>query len=127
MKKRNWRRCLTNFVYKPTCDVLEQSPEQVLLRLTIPENLYYFQGHFPQAAILPGVAQLDWVMHYLTQYLNVDCQKVVSVDALKFQIIVQPNYQVNLLLKKIKDTKYSFSYSSEHGQHASGKVVLTDE
>ncbi|MBE0457542.1 acyl-CoA synthetase [Pseudoalteromonas sp. KG3] len=118
---------MTNFVYKPTCDVLEQSPEQVLLRLTIPENLYYFQGHFPQAAILPGVAQLDWVMHYLTQYLNVDCQKVVSVDALKFQIIVQPNYQVNLLLKKIKDTKYSFSYSSEHGQHASGKVVLTDE
>ncbi len=127
MRKRNWRSCLTDFVYKPICDVIEQSPEHVQLRLLIPENLYYFQGHFTQAAILPGVAQLDWVMHYLNKYLNVDPQKVISVDALKFQIIVQPNYQVDLLLKKIKDTKYSFSYSSEHGQHASGKVVLADE
>ncbi|MEL0655074.1 acyl-CoA synthetase [Pseudoalteromonas issachenkonii] len=118
---------MTNFVYKPICDVIEQSPDHVLLRLKIPENLFYFQGHFVQAPILPGVAQLDWVMHYLTKYLNVDCQKAISVDALKFQIIVKPNYEVDLLLKQIKNTKFSFSYSSEHGQHASGKVVLNDE
>lgn len=104
--------------------MIEQEQDSVRLHLTIPENLYYFQGHFPQAAILPGVVQLDWVLHYLTQYLQIDCTHVSSVDALKFQIIVQPNYQIELVLKKIKDQKYSFSYSSSHGQHASGKVVL---
>ncbi|MCK8117114.1 acyl-CoA synthetase [Pseudoalteromonas sp. 2CM37A] len=118
---------MTDFVYKPDCQLIEQSDEHVLLKLTIPENLYYFQGHFPQAAILPGVAQLDWVMHYLTEFMAVDCTKTVSIDALKFQIIVQPNYEVDLRLKKIKANKFSFSYSSTHGQHASGKVVLADE
>ena len=118
---------MTDFVYKPVCDVLEQSAEHVVLHLTIPENLYYFQGHFPQAAILPGVVQLDWVMFYLNEYLHVDCKNVVSVDALKFQIIVRPNYEIQLQLKKVKTNKYSFSYSSSHGQHASGKVVFEDE
>jgi len=118
---------LTDFVYKPSCELIEQSAEHVLLKLTIPENLYYFQGHFPQAPILPGVAQLDWVMHYLNEYLAVDSSKAVSIDALKFQIIVQPNYEVDLTLKQIKANKYSFSYSSSHGQHASGKVVIADE
>lgn len=118
---------MTDFVYKPGCELIEQSTDHVLLKLTIPENLYYFQGHFPQAAILPGVAQLDWVMHYLNEYMAVDTNNVVSIDALKFQIIVQPNYEIELMLKKIKTNKYSFSYSSSHGQHASGKVVLADE
>ncbi|MBQ4833478.1 acyl-CoA synthetase [Pseudoalteromonas sp. MMG010] len=117
---------MTDFVYKPICEVIEKTPQSVRLNLTIPENLYYFQGHFDQAAILPGVVQLDWVMHYLKTYLQVDCDKVMSVDALKFQIIVQPNYQVELVLKEIKTNKYSFSYSSTHGQHASGKVVIAD-
>ncbi|XQF91730.1 hypothetical protein ACOBV8_19865 (plasmid) [Pseudoalteromonas espejiana] len=80
------------------------------MRLKIPENLFYFSKvTLLQAPILPGVAQLDWVMHYLTKYLNVDCQKAISVDALKFQIIVKPNYEVDLLLKQIKNTKFSFA------------------
>ena len=118
---------MTDFVYKPDCHLIEQSEEHVLLKLKIPENLYYFQGHFPQVAILPGVVQLDWVMHYLNKYLAVDTSKAVSIDALKFQIIVKPNYEIELYLKQVKANKFSFSYSSTQGQHASGKVVLTDE
>lgn len=104
---------------------MQRSDSSVVLMLTIPENLYYFQGHFPQAAILPGVAQLDWVMHYLAQYFAIDASQLVSVDALKFQHIVKPNYQITLELKALKSNKFSFTYHSAHGQHASGKVVLS--
>ncbi|PKI13862.1 ApeI family dehydratase [Colwellia sp. 12G3] len=115
---------MTDFVYQAELELIEHSSNRVELNLTIPENLYYFQGHFSEAPILPGVTQLDWVMNYLAQYFAIDISTLVSVDALKFQHIVRPGYQVNLTLEKIKPNKYSFSYLSDHGQHASGKVVF---
>lgn len=115
---------MTDFVYQAELELIEQSDSRVELSLTIPENLYYFQGHFPQAAILPGVAQLDWVMNYLTSYFSTDSEKLVSVDALKFQHIVRPGYQITLTLEQVKTNKYAFSYFSSYGQHASGKVVF---
>lgn len=115
---------MTDFVTQAQVELLEQSESLVELCLTIPENLYYFQGHFPQAAILPGVAQLDWVMQYLAEYFAVDITTLISVDALKFQNIIRPNHQIILTLMKIKTNKYSFSYHSSHVQHASGKVVF---
>jgi len=115
---------LTDFVYQAQLELIGQSDSRVELSLTIPENLYYFQGHFPQAPILPGVAQLDWVMNYLATYFSTDSEKLVSVDALKFQHIVRPGYRVTLTLEQVKENKYAFSYFSNHGQHASGKVVF---
>ncbi len=115
---------MTDFVYQAELELIEQSDSRVELSLTIPENLYYFQGHFPQAPILPGVAQLDWVMNYLVQYFGTDSEKLISVDALKFQHIVRPGYQITLTLEQVKPNKFAFSYFSSHGQHASGKVVF---
>jgi len=116
---------LTDFVTQPQVELLTQSDSQVELSLTIPENLYYFQGHFPEAAILPGVAQLDWVMQYLAQFFGVDITDLVSVDALKFKSIIRPNYQITLTLTQIKANKFGFNYHSNHAQHASGKVVFS--
>jgi len=117
---------LTNFVYQPIIKQDIVGEDTIELVLHIPDNLYYFQGHFPQAAVLPGVAQIDWVMSYISTYFNINKRRLVSIDALKFQIIVRPDYTIKLSLTKINDLKYSFSYSSEHGQHASGKVVYCD-
>lgn len=115
---------MTDYVYHGQVELIEQSDTQLELNLYIPENLYYFQGHFPEAAILPGVVLVDWVMNYLAQYFLVDKTSLLSIDALKFQQIIRPNTKVSLQLKKIKTNKYSFSYYSTVGQYASGKVVL---
>ena len=42
----------------------ELRADSVTLILQIDAGLFWFQGHFPHLPILPGVAQLDWVMHY---------------------------------------------------------------
>ena len=117
---------MTSLVYKQLIEVLQQSENSLLCNLTIPENLYYFQGHFAQAAILPGVTQIDWVMHYISEYFGVDISQLVSIDQLKFQHIIRPNYQVEFLLEKLADNKYRFNYKSKHGQHSSGKVVFSE-
>jgi len=117
---------LTSFVYQPIIEQETVDSLKVELTLNIPKNLYYFQGHFPQAAVLPGVAQIDWVMNYISTYFNIDKRQLLSIDALKFQVIIRPTYTIKLLLVKMTDTKVSFNYYSEHGQHASGKVVYSE-
>lgn len=114
---------MTSFVYQPLIEqeIIESSKVELVLH--IPENLYYFQGHFLQSAVLPGVAQIDWVMGYISTYFKLDKRQLANIDALKFQVIIRPQYTVKLSLVVINDRKISFSYHSEHGQHASGKVV----
>lgn len=44
-------------------DVTETAPDT--FEVTIPSDCAYFQGHFPQIAVLPGVAQVGLVLQAL--------------------------------------------------------------
>lgn len=116
---------MTDRVIFPQIDLIENHEDTVVLSLTIPANLYYFEGHFPDAPILAGVIQVHWAMEYIQEHFNLKIEDHKSVDALKFQVIIAPEYQVKLTLKKMSDTKVSFNYSSEHGAHTSGRVVYS--
>jgi len=114
---------LNNQVLFPEVDQVEHSEDTFTLSLTIPETVYYFSGHFPQAPILPGVVQVHWALHYLNKHFAMQVSDYKTIDALKFQVIIAPNYQLKLCLKKLNENKFSFSYSSDHGNHSSGRVV----
>ena len=38
-------------------------PQEMEIVLYLDPMLYWFNGHFAVQPLLPGVAQLDWVMH----------------------------------------------------------------
>lgn len=103
----------------------EVTENQVALDLLIPEDLHYFNGHFPGAPVLPGVVQTHWAIEQLAKYFGIDAQGVESFSNLKFQLMIRPNYKIRLELKQINESKYSFSYSSHIGQHSSGKVIFS--
>jgi 3-hydroxymyristoyl/3-hydroxydecanoyl-(acyl carrier protein) dehydratase len=107
----------------PEIDHVEHSEDTLTLSLTIPDTIHYFEGHFPQASILPGVVQVHWALYYLNQYFNMQVNDYKSVDVLKFQIVIKPSSQIKLCIKKLNDNKFSFNYSSENGNHSSGRVV----
>ncbi len=115
---------MTEPVLFPQVTKVEKTEDSLVLQLIIPNELHYFLGHFPQSPILPGVVQVHWVLHYLAEHFGTKVSDYQSIDALKFQVIIAPEYQVSLALKKVNDTKYSFNYSSEHGTHSSGKVAF---
>jgi len=110
----------------PQLRELEREPLRVLLEVSAPADLLYFDGHFDVAPILPGVVQVDWAIHYGRQYFHLPPQ-FKGINALKFQQVIQPETPVRLeLLHDEAKGCLQFRYVSEAGQHASGRVILGD-
>ena len=107
----------------PQINSIDESEDAIILSLHVPADLYYFQGHFSHAPILAGVIQVHWAMHYIEKHFNLSVENHLTIDALKFQVIIAPGYNVDLTIKKITNTKVSFNYSSAHGAHTSGRAT----
>ncbi|MEX1032909.1 MAG: AMP-binding protein [Cellvibrionaceae bacterium] len=102
---------------------VQQEGNTATLHLAIPDDLFYFQGHFPAAAILPGVVQLQWARHYGGELLGF-AGDFSHLEAIKFQHVVRPSQQIALDLGYDSAThKLSFRYYSESGPHSSGRIV----
>lgn len=109
-----------------TAEVLatEETEEGYTLTLKVPENLLFFDGHFDQSPILPGVVQLQWAENYARELYSLSAH-FKRLEALKFQKIATPGITLNLQLKYNADNqKITFVYTSPAGQHASGRIVL---
>ncbi|MCT4706062.1 hydroxymyristoyl-ACP dehydratase [Enterobacteriaceae bacterium H11S18] len=100
---------------------------QLCLLLRVPAGLMWFQGHFPVQPLLPGVAQLDWVMTYGAELAP--GMRFSAIDSVKFQRPVQPDSLLELTLRwDASRSVLSFSYQqvSDDAQHpvSSGKIKL---
>jgi len=96
---------------------------EAVVELLIPENLDYFKGHFSQSPILPGVVQLDWAVMYAKSQFNIDLD-VNDIEVLKFQVVIVPGQNLSLQLTQKSAQKVAFSYFSDKGKHASGRIVF---
>ncbi len=116
----------------PTLIRSERADNTVTLTLNVPAALAFFPGHFPVHAILPGVVQIDWAIHFGRQYFPL-LPQFRKMEALKFQAIIEPEQQISLLLEhKIgadpqQPGKLLFSFDSSRGRHSSGRIVFAAE
>ncbi|MES2260691.1 MAG: AMP-binding protein [Pseudomonadota bacterium] len=102
----------------------DDHPQRVLLEISAPANLLYFDGHFTQAPILPGVVQVEWAIAYGRQYFNLP-PVFRAIHALKFQNVIQPDLVVQLeLLHDANKGSLNFRYLSDAGQHACGRILF---
>ncbi len=108
----------------PLVRELERVAGRVLLEITAPARLLYFDGHFDVAPILPGVVQVDWAMHYGLRYFDMPA-RFMGMSQLKFQQVIRPDNPVQLeLAYDAAKQSLRFSYSSAVGQHSSGRLAL---
>lgn len=98
------------------------------LNLIVPEDCVWFKGHFDQAPILSGVAQMDWVMTMAQQFLHIK-ESFIGVEVLKFQNIIQPKDEFTLELEYLLEKqKLVFSMVGANEKPlSSGRIVLTNE
>ena len=103
---------------------LEQhvAPPEAALRLSIPSDLEYFEGHFPSSPIVPGVVQLKWAIEAARRLLGVPGE-VTRMEALKFQQVMLPGALATLTLKWVAgEGKLHFAYASEDARFSSGRL-----
>jgi acyl-coenzyme A synthetase/AMP-(fatty) acid ligase len=94
------------------------------LELDLDPSLAAFDGHFLQAAILPGVAQLDWAIRFGREVFALP-PRFLRMEALKFQRVARPGDRLKLNLEwQANKQTLTFRYVSVHGPHASGRVVF---
>ncbi|MDR2678973.1 MAG: AMP-binding protein [Zoogloeaceae bacterium] len=90
-------------------------PEDVktlTLALTLPPGLLWFQGHFPDLPVLPGVVQLDWVAHFAALHFGCDpATSVFHMPSVKFQHLLRPGDMPELCLTlKPQTRELTFTY-----------------
>jgi len=54
----------------PQLNASEPLPDGARLHLAIPPGLVWFEGHFPSRPVLPGVAQIAWVVYYAREHFG---------------------------------------------------------
>lgn len=112
------RRCL------PELRDQVRSDNAVLLSLHVPADLAYFPGHFPAQAILPGVVQLDWVVHFSRQFFPLQ-GRFAKMEVLKFQQVIFPDRDIQMQLTFRPDSsKIAFEIFSGEQRFASGRLVF---
>lgn len=108
----------------PRRRLLQKSAHRAVFQLTGPNNLLYFNGHFPGQPILPGVVQLDWVIRFGRECFELPAE-FHAVHGLKFRRVIPPNLPFTLELNHRPGTAtLDFKILSALGTHASGRVLF---
>jgi 3-hydroxymyristoyl/3-hydroxydecanoyl-(acyl carrier protein) dehydratase len=97
---------------------------KIVLELHIPPDIVHFDGHFPGLAILPGVIQIDWALHFAHEHLPLRGE-FVAMDNIKFQAQILPDTRLDLSLDwdAIKG-RLEFTFATSQRKYSTGRIVF---
>ena len=81
-----------------------------------------FDGHFPTHAILPGVAQVHFAVHFAQRKWKIN-GNLREIQKLKFSKIIAPLQKIKLILKH-SEKEVFFQYCDEGGTACSSGILL---
>ena len=115
---------LANSRTAPQVLVVQQDAEQdsVQLTLHVQRELQWFEGHFPDVGLLPGVIQTTWVVEFARQYFVLP-EKFHTMSNMKFMRFIMPDTTVSLWLRYASDKgELSFEYRERDKVCGSGRM-----
>ena len=72
------------------------------VELRVPEELWYFKGHFDGDPVLPGVVQLDSAVLAQVERIWPDLGRLEGVRQLKFSRVIRPGEVIRVTLERKK-------------------------
>lgn len=105
-----------------TLDIRTQTESEAEIAFTLAPELIFFEGHFPEQPILPGVAQAHMAV-LIAQRLWDASPTDSNLSKLKFKRVLAPNERVTLSLKR--DTasgRISFRYRLGETEVSEGEI-----
>ena len=111
----------------PTLRQAMLADAEAVLALRIPAGLIWFQGHFPDQPVLPGVVQVHWAAK-LSAIIFAGLPGFSSMSNLKFKTMITPELDVDLSLQLKRSERRAnivFSYQGDALVYSSGSVVFS--
>ncbi|WP_293931676.1 AMP-binding protein [Iodobacter sp.] len=111
---------------RPEARVLSLSSNHALLAIDVKADSPFFDGHFTDSPVLPGVAQIEWALRLARELFDLPAV-FLRLELIKFQQVITPDSRIQLELgtqAKANESVLTFKFLSTAGPHASGKIVL---
>ncbi len=91
----------------------------------VPENLAFFDGHFESFPIVPGVAQLRWVVAASRGLID-GSPEIAAVEALKFRRPLLPGARFELeVVAEVERKRLRFRLWRDDGEVSTGRIVFS--
>lgn len=94
---------------KPVSPITSSS---FLIAMTVPKHLPYFDGHFPENPILPGVAMVDLSQEALRVYVE-EMRPLIGLRSAKYLGMVQPNDSIQISCVKNSPDEWQIVWTKE--------------
>ena len=108
----------------PAIDSIERSGSALRLNFVVPAGLRYFEGHFPEVSLLPGVVQIGWAMELARQHLAAPAG-FRALSNVKFMRVIQPGAVVSLNLRMAEEGReLHFEYLCGEETCSSGRALF---
>jgi 3-hydroxyacyl-[acyl-carrier-protein] dehydratase len=124
------RRCwqippdVERVILLPQIDSIERHRNSLSLRFVVHDTLDYFDGHFPECKLLPGVVQIGWAVEIARTEIPID-GRFRALAGVKFMRVIQPGAAVSLDLSCTDDRReLSFEFRSGGVICSSGRVLF---
>lgn len=95
---------------------------RIELELEVPADNPWFDGHFPQFAILPGVVQIGWAAHFATSLCGLG-PGISGMEHIKFKRPILPGAHLILSLKP-ETAESRIRYEFREGDETSSSGTL---
>lgn len=96
----------------------------IALDLVILPDLLWFQGHFPDAPILPGVVQFHWALYFAGTHLGLDLPAAQQFQ-IKYKAMIRPgDCLVLALAPDLAKGRLDFEYFQGEQIFSTGRVFL---
>ena len=100
--------------------------DEIKAHIRVPPDSPWFDGHFPEAPLLPGVAQLGMVHDLLISTLK-EQRPVTQVSRVRFKQMIRPDQPLTLTVTVktgAEGASHSFRITGDEGLICSGQIQL---
>jgi 3-hydroxymyristoyl/3-hydroxydecanoyl-(acyl carrier protein) dehydratase len=102
------------------------SVHELSLDLSISKDLPWFQGHFPEQPVLPGVAMIWMAEQYIRLWFE-ESRCISVLATVKFQSVIKPGEDVQIRLKYVADkAQYHLKILNNETVFAQAKLLVDE-
>ena len=110
-------------IAEPVMQNITKTNSALIADLTFLKDSMYFNGHFPNHPVLPGVIQMHFVLFFIKQYFNKQVNDY-HIMKLKFSNLILPDTCVHFELTRTEENEFTFNYANKDKKYSVGKILI---